>query len=208
MLDIVNKTFYDDLDFSSFSLMCQKCSRCELSNYRQQVVVGSGLVPSSLMFVGEGPGAEEDKTGKPFVGRSGKLLIQLMDMAGIDRESSTYITNIVKCRPPENRTPLKSEIDSCKSLLIRQIQLVQPSVLVVIGAPSLKTVLHEKQPISKVRGNWYEMEVGYMDEPLKIMPIFHPSYLLRNARYEEGTPRWLTVHDLIKVFSYLQDRSA
>ena len=199
MLDLTQGTKYDDLDFGAFEKVCRDCKNCVLSEGRTQVVVGTGPVPCNLMIVGEGPGEQEDLEGKPFVGRSGQLLTKILESVGIDRDKEAYIANVVKCRPPGNRTPQLSEIEACKPYLIRQIQLVQPRVLVVVGSPSLKTILEESTAISRVRGKWYQMPVGYMDEPLYVMPIFHPSYLLRNARRDEGSPKWLTWQDMKEV---------
>lgn len=203
MLDLTQKTPFDDMDFSTLETQCKQCDLCPLSEGRTNVVVGSGVVPSPLMIIGEGPGEQEDLAATPFVGRSGKLLTKILESVGIDRETEAYIANVVKCRPPGNRTPVQAEIDACKPYLIRQIQLVQPRVLVVVGSPSLKTILEESLPISKVRGNWYQTSVDYMSDPLYVMPIFHPSYLLRNPRKEEGAPKWLTWQDMKEVKSAL-----
>ena len=127
------------------------------------------------------------------------MLSKIFESVEIDRESQVYITNVVKCRPPGNRTPLPTEIESCKPYFLRQIQLVQPKILILIGTPALKTILEEVLTISKVRGKWYRAKVSYMDEDLFIMPIFHPSYLLRNQSREKGSPKWLTWQDMQEV---------
>ena len=199
MLNFNEKTIHKNKNYNELVKTCQSCTSCKLSNTRTNVVVGHGPVPCELMIVGEGPGEKEDKEGKPFVGRAGQLLTKILTSVGIDREKDVYITNTVKCRPPKNRNPHKEEIDTCKSYLIRQIQLIKPKVLLCLGSPSLKTILEESLAISKVRGNWYTANVNYMNAPLYMMPLFHPSYLLRNQSMEEGKPRWLTWQDIQKV---------
>jgi uracil-DNA glycosylase len=199
MLDFAQETEYKDMDFTKLTETCKSCQKCELSETRQNVVVGYGPVPCNLMAIGEGPGEQEDLQAKPFIGRAGQLLTQILGSIEIDRETDIYITNIVKCRPPKNRNPLPTEIEACKPYLIRQIQIVKPKVLIVLGAPSLKTILESDLTISKARGKWYKAEVDYMDDLLYIMPLFHPSYLLRNARRDKGSPKWLTWMDMKEI---------
>ena len=199
MLDLKQKTPYHHLSYDELFSHCQSCQNCDLSSTRTNVVVGSGTVPCNLMIIGEGPGEQEDLKGLPFIGKSGQLLSKMLEEVGINREKEVYIANTVKCRPPKNRTPLPTEINTCKAYLIRQIQLIQPKIILLLGAPSLKTILEEKRTITNVRGQWFTSEVDYMDPPVKIMPIFHPSYLLRNQRNEKGTPKWLTGQDLKEV---------
>jgi len=155
------------------------------------------------MVIGEGIGEEEDQSGKPFVGISGELLGKIFKSVGINRETDAYITNTVKCRPPEDRSPLPTEIDACKPYLLRQIQLVKPKVLILLGTPALKSILEEKMPITQVRGQWYTTKVEYMEEDLYIMPLFHPSYLRRHQNREEGSPKWVTWKDMQEVVSAL-----
>lgn len=192
-------TPYDTNDYDTLKSICQSCQKCALSETRTQVVVGKGPVPCKLMIIGEGPGEQEDLSGNPFVGKAGQLLTKILESVGINRDTDAYITNTVKCRPPQNRTPMVSEIEACKPYLLRQIQLVQPKIVVLLGAPSLKTILEETAPISKVRGTWYKATVSYMADPLYIMPMFHPSFLLRNASREKGSPKWLTWEDIREV---------
>lgn len=199
MLDITQKTPFNSLDFEALTTVCKSCSACELSKTRTNVVVGSGPVPCDLMIIGEGPGEQEDLQGLPFVGRSGQLLTKMLESVGILRDRDVYIANTVKCRPPENRDPKPTEIEACKGYLIRQIQLIQPKILLLLGAPSLKTVLGPTHTISKVRGQWFKLPVAYMDAPLYVMPLFHPSYLLRNASREIGSPKWQTWQDFKEV---------
>ena len=175
------------------------CTACDLARTRTQVVFGEGPVPAPIMIIGEGPGAQEDSTGKPFVGRSGQLLTKMLASVDLDRTSDVYITNIVKCRPPDNRVPTAHEISACRQYLNQQLALVRPYILITLGAPALKTLLQESKPISKVRGQWYRLPVAYQADPVYAMPLFHPSYLLRNDSKAKGSPKWLTWHDLNEI---------
>jgi DNA polymerase len=204
MLDLNQKTNFETLTLEAFKETVRSCEQCDLCQNRTNVVFGSGPIPCNLMIIGEGPGEQEDIQGEPFVGRAGKLLTSILESVGIQRDSDVFIANTVKCRPPNNRTPEQAEIDACKAYLIRQIQLVQPKILLLLGTPSLKTILEESLTITKVRGTWYKATVNYMDEPLYIMPLFHPSYLLRNSSKEKGKPKWLTWQDMKEVASALQ----
>ena len=156
------------------------CKRCKLSRHRKNIVFGSGNPKSKLVFVGEAPGADEDEQGLPFVGRAGKLLNQLIHEVGMKR-SEVYICNIVKCRPPGNRTPEKDEIKSCKPFILRQIGVVRPKLICCLGSPALRTMLPEiKEGITKVRGKLLDFH------GIKLLPTFHPAYILRNPREGEA----------------------
>ncbi|MDH3213142.1 MAG: uracil-DNA glycosylase [Myxococcales bacterium] len=149
------------------------CTRCRLSGGRTRIVFGDGNPDADLMFIGEGPGAEEDRRGLPFVGRAGDLLTQMIEKGlGIPR-SSVYICNIVKCRPPDNRTPLADEVAACRPFLDGQISAVRPRVIVALGKPSTSLLLGRDIAITRVRGTWHE----YRGVP--VMPTFHPAYILR-----------------------------
>tara|TARA_B100000427_G_scaffold95777_2_gene78920 strand:- start:3154 stop:3816 length:663 start_codon:yes stop_codon:yes gene_type:complete len=204
MLNLNQETPYDNVPLDDFKNTVLSCQQCELCHTRTNVVFGSGPIPCNLMIIGEGPGEQEDIQSLPFVGRSGKLLTKLLEYASINRDTDVFIANTVKCRPPNNRTPLQAEIDSCKPYLIRQIKFVKPKILLLLGSPSLKTILEETLTISKTRGKWYKTAVDYMPDPLYIMPLFHPSYLLRNSSKEEGKPKWLTWQDMKEVKSALR----
>lgn len=197
-----NSGFASTLTASELESACRECQRCALGQGRTQAVIGSGPIPAPLMIVGEAPGHDEDIQGRPFVGRSGQLLTQILASVGIDR-STVYITNVVKCRPPQNRTPLADEIATCQSYLIRQFQLVQPKILIVLGTPSMRAILGTQSPISKVRGQWTPLNVPYQSDPLMAMTMFHPSYLLRNPSRTEGSPKWLTWQDIQSVHRQL-----
>ena len=150
------------------------CTRCKLCEGRNNIVFGSGNPNADLVFVGEGPGKDEDEQGFPFVGRAGKKLTEIIEKGmGLNREQDTYICNIVKCRPPENRDPEKDEIAACKPFLLKQLQAIQPKVIVALGKPAASTLLGRNVPITKERGTWHEFE-GF-----KLMLTFHPAYLLR-----------------------------
>jgi DNA polymerase len=149
------------------------CTRCGLSKGRAQIVFGDGNPEADLMFIGEGPGAEEDRRGLPFVGRAGELLTQMIEKGlGVPR-SSVYICNIVKCRPPQNRTPLADEASTCRPFLDGQISAVRPRVIVALGKPAASLLLGRDVAITRVRGTWHE----YRGVPL--MPTFHPAFILR-----------------------------
>ncbi len=149
------------------------CRQCRLCEKRTQTVFGSGNPQADLMFVGEGPGAEEDRRGLPFVGEAGQLLAKIIEAMGTTREA-VYIANVVKCRPPNNRTPMLDEIEACYPYLRRQIAAVKPKIIVALGAPATQTLLGVSMPISRMRGSFYRYG------EIQVMPTFHPAYLLRN----------------------------
>jgi DNA polymerase len=174
---------------------CGACQRCDLAATRGQVVVGRGAPQARLMLIGEGPGADEDACGLPFVGRAGRLLEELLAEAGLDSERDAYITNVVKCRPPGNRKPTAAEMDACFPWLRQQITLVDPTLILLVGATALQAVLGVKGGITRLRGEWRAGE-GPLLAGRWLMPVFHPSYLLRNPSRQEGSPRALTGRDL------------
>ncbi|HUD72247.1 MAG TPA: uracil-DNA glycosylase [Dongiaceae bacterium] len=149
------------------------CTRCRLSEKRTNVVFGVGSPGARLMFVGEGPGADEDAQGEPFVGRAGQLLTKIIEAMGLTRRD-VYIANIVKCRPPENRVPLPDEVATCSPFLMRQIGIIRPRVIVCLGTPSAQTLLGTRETITRLRGAFREIA------GIRVMPTFHPAYLLRN----------------------------
>ena len=151
--------------------VCVKCG--ELSRCRHSVVFGVGNPRAEIMFVGEAPGHDEDMQGEPFVGRAGELLTKIIAAMGYKRED-VYIANVLKCRPPQNRTPLPDEVTNCLPYLLSQIELIQPKVIVALGATAVRALLDVQLGITKMRGHWYT----FGDIP--IMPTFHPAYLLRN----------------------------
>jgi len=150
------------------------CTRCKLHGGRTNLVFGVGDPKAELMFIGEGPGADEDAKGEPFVGRAGQLLTDIIERGMGMQRSEVYICNVVKCRPPGNRNPEPDEVEACEPFLFRQIEVVKPRVIVGLGTFAVQSVLKIKTPISKLRGNWHEVR------GIKMMPTFHPAYLLRN----------------------------
>ncbi|MBM4328781.1 MAG: uracil-DNA glycosylase [Deltaproteobacteria bacterium] len=152
-----------------------ECARCPLHRTRKKIVFGEGAPAARLMFVGEGPGADEDLQGKPFVGRAGQLLTRMIEAMGLTRED-VYITNIVKCRPPGNRDPEALEIETCFPFLERQIKAISPEVIVALGRISAGTLLGAKAPLSRLRGRFHDRG------GIPIMPTYHPSFLLRQER--------------------------
>jgi DNA polymerase len=150
------------------------CQRCKLAGGRTNLVFGVGSPEADLMFVGEGPGYDEDMKGEPFVGRAGQLLTEIITKGMKLRREDVYIANVVKCRPPGNRNPEPDEIASCIPFLGRQIALVGPRVIVALGTFAAQTLLSVRTPITRMRGTWHEYQ------GIKVMPTFHPAYLLRN----------------------------
>lgn len=183
---------------SELKLKCRECIGCELNGTRHNIVFADGNPDTArIVLVGEAPGENEDLQGIPFVGRAGKLLNQFLEIAGISREKDLYIVNTVKCRPPKNRVPTEEEKASCRDILLNQIEIVDPEVILLCGATAMKSFIPAKLAISKVRGQIFEEEIN--GKKYKLMPIFHPSYLLRNHSIEPNSPRDLMLKDLKEV---------
>ncbi|MFL6311133.1 MAG: uracil-DNA glycosylase [Terriglobales bacterium] len=168
-----------------------ECTRCRLHKGRTNLVFGVGNVNADLMFVGEGPGADEDAQGEPFVGRAGQLLNNMISAMGIKRED-VYIANVVKCRPPSNRTPEKDECDVCSPFLMRQIDVIKPKVIVALGAVAAKNLLAVNDSMANLRGRWYDFRNS------KLLVTYHPAYLLRDPRQKKEA--W---KDLQRAMKYL-----
>ncbi|MGC8545595.1 MAG: uracil-DNA glycosylase [Athalassotoga sp.] len=164
------------------------CTACQLSQTRTNVVVGEGNIHSPIVFVGEGPGEDEDLSGRPFVGRAGQLFDKILESAGFVRKD-LYITNVVKCRPPGNRTPYTEEILACSHFLMAQIAIINPQIIVTLGATALNFFINGS--ITESRGKFFEWKGN-----IRIFPMFHPSYLLRNQSKEPGSPKALTWDDI------------
>ena len=165
------------------------CRRCKLCRQRKQIVFGVGNPKAELVFVGEGPGAEEDAQGIPFVGRAGQLLTKMIEAMRFLRDE-VYICNVVKCRPPDNRNPEPDEIEACQPFLKAQLDAIRPKVLVALGKFAVQTLLADLTPISKLRGRWRE----YQGIPL--MPTYHPAYLLRNPVEKKNA--WLDLQSVMQ----------
>ena len=170
------------------------CRRCRLAGGRKTIVFGQGNPHAELVFVGEGPGADEDEQGLPFVGRAGQLLNRMIQFVGMKREE-VYICNIVKCRPPENRTPEKDEVDACSPFLFRQIEAIRPRLVCCLGAPAMKTLLGIKEGITKVRGQFFDYG------NTKAFVAYHPAYILRNPREER-----ILREDFVTIREFLNAR--
>jgi len=168
-----------------------ECTRCKLAPGRRKLVFGVGNPKAELMFVGEGPGADEDAQGEPFVGKAGQLLTKMIEAMGFRREE-VYIANVVKCRPPGNRDPEPDEIESCEPFLKAQIAAIGPRVIVALGRFAVQTLLRDGAPISRQRGKWRAYE------GVRLMPTFHPAYLLRNP--PEKKKAWDDLQLVMKEF--------
>lgn len=187
----IPKGIYNNLD--ELAGHCNNCQRCELSQTRHRAVVYRGNPSAKLMIVGEAPGQNEDETGLPFVGRAGQLLDKILDSVKFNREEDVYICNIIKCRPPNNRVPTPDEINACRPYLLEQIRIIDPKIILLAGATAVRGLVGDKRGITKIRGTWMEWE-GRL-----CMPIFHPSYLLRNSTRDKGGPKWLMWQDIQEI---------
>lgn len=167
------------------------CTRCKLHEHRTNIVFGEGNAKARLVFVGEGPGADEDATGRPFVGRAGHLLDKIIAAIGMKRDEC-YIANVVKCRPPQNRAPERDEVAICEQFLFRQLSFIRPRVIVALGSPAFQCLMKTKETITRARGEWRDWN------GIKVMPTFHPAYLLRSP--DKKREAW---EDMKKVRDYL-----
>ncbi|MBC7545638.1 MAG: uracil-DNA glycosylase [Candidatus Sericytochromatia bacterium] len=177
---------------ASGAATCNVCQLCDLNQPGTKAVYGSGQPHAKIMLIGEAPGAQEDATGLPFVGPAGQLLTKIFTSVGLDRERDVYITNVAKHRPPGNRVPTPDEIAACKPYLLEQIEAIDPPIILLAGATALKAVL-DRTGITRLRGEWIQHDGRWY------MPIFHPSFLLRNASRDVGGPKWLTWQDMQKI---------
>ena len=185
-------------DWAGLRAMVKDCRKCRLCETRTQTVFGVGPETAPLMVVGEGPGADEDAQGEPFVGRAGKLLDEMLKAIGHSRKTNTYIANVVKCRPPENRNPAEDEAESCRPYLEQQLRLVKPRLIVALGAVAAKLLLRTETPVGKLRGSLHHW--GQDNTPL--MVTYHPAYLLRSPG--EKAKSW---DDLKKIHKFLNTSS-
>ncbi|NJN30789.1 MAG: uracil-DNA glycosylase [Synechococcales cyanobacterium RM1_1_8] len=172
---------------------CNRCSRCGLGATRTNAVIGRGNPQSDILIIGEGPGQTEDETGLPFIGKAGQLLEKILAAVQLDSEADVYIANIVKCRPPGNRKPSDKEMQACMPYLQEQIRLMDPKIILLMGATAVQGMLGEKTGITKIRGQWREQGQRLY------MPMLHPAYLLRNPARKEGSPKWYTWQDIQAV---------
>lgn len=173
------------------------CTRCDLHKTRQNIVFGEGSATADLMFIGEGPGFHEDRTGRPFVGRAGELLDKMIAAMGLQR-SDTYICNVVKCRPPNNRDPTAEEIAACKPFLIDQVTAVRPRTILLTGLVATKLFFGDTTlKMKDVRGRWFDTSYG------KVMPIYHPAAMLRNEQLKR--PTWEDLQNVMKELQRAQE---
>ncbi|NOT00967.1 MAG: uracil-DNA glycosylase [Phycisphaerales bacterium] len=175
---------------------CRKCALCET---RTQTVFGSGNAAARVVFVGEAPGADEDRQGVPFVGRAGQLLTKMIGAMGLDRKG-VFICNVLKCRPPDNRTPAADEVAACSPYLLEQISIIEPEVIVALGSPAVKTLLSTTESISRLRGkfhDFYPSGTPTVGPVIPLMPTFHPAYLLRSP--DEKGKAWSDLQMVMKL---------
>jgi DNA polymerase len=176
---------------------CLDCHKCILGNTRNNIVFSDGIPNPKLMLIGEAPGFYEDKLGKPFVGKAGQLLDKIFASVGLTRERDIYICNTVKCRPPENRNPEPAEKEACREYLDAQLNIIRPKIILLCGNVAVQSILGNIGGITKIRGKWFNG--GENVYGAKLMPIFHPSYLLRNDSREKGSPKWLMWQDIQEI---------
>jgi len=177
----------------------QKCCKCGLGESRTNAVPGEGDPNAELVFVGEAPGADEDQQGRPFVGRAGKLLDDIITAMNLKR-SDVFICNILKCRPPDNRDPKPDEIIKCLPFLQKQLAIIKPKIIVALGAHAARTLLNNNDAIGKLRGHFHEYRFSENSTPVKLMPTYHPAYLLRNYSQDNRRRVW---EDMKKVMTEL-----
>ena len=187
---------YEELEKIKFE--CLNCQKCALSKTRTQTVFSGGIPNPKLMLIGEAPGFWEDKKGEPFVGKAGQLLDKIFKCVELNRQEHVYICNTIKCRPPENRDPLPEEKNACREYLDAQIRIINPKIILLCGRVAVQSILGDVGGITKVRGKWFNGD-DYGLAGKKLMPIFHPSYLLRNDSREKGSPKWLMWQDIKEI---------
>ena len=175
------------------------CNKCGLAKTRNHVIFGEGNSHAPILIIGEAPGRDEDLQGRPFVGYSGQLLDKILDACGFNRAHHVYISNIIKCRPPGNRVPYPEEIEKCKPLLMKQIELINPKILILLGATALKNMIGPDMRITKLRGNWIPWENRLA------MPVYHPSALLRNPALKRDT--WGDFKKVVFKYRQIVDHS-
>jgi DNA polymerase len=184
----------------SLKAALQNFEECDLKKTATNLVFGDGNPNAAIMLVGEAPGAEEDRQGKPFVGLSGQLLTRIFESIGLTREKDLYISNVINWRPPGNRQPTSQEIAACLPFIKRHIELVNPKILILVGGTATKALLSDKEGITKIRGKWFEYMSPGLKAPIKMTAIYHPSYLLRSPSRKRDV--WM---DVLTIKDALQD---
>lgn len=175
-------------------LQCKKCFKCPLGKTRTNTVFSAGVPNNKLMLIGEAPGYWEDQKGEPFVGKAGQLLDRIFASVGLSRQKDVYICNTLKCRPPDNRNPLPEEKAACREYLDIQVSALKPRIILLCGNIAVQSFIEDAKGITRMRGQWFDGPFGS-----KMMPIFHPSYLLRNDSREKGSPKWLMWQDIQEI---------
>lgn len=186
-------TQYDEA-LNLIKTKCQNCDKCSLCKTKTNIVFSAGVPNSKIMLIGEAPGYYEDIQGEPFVGKAGQLLDKILGCVGFSRKENIYICNTLKCRPPDNRDPLPEEKLACEEYLKAQIDILKPRIILLCGKVAAYSFIDTKLGITKLRGKWFEGP-----NFSKMMPIFHPSYLLRNDSRKMGSPKWLMWQDIKEV---------
>ena len=184
----------ENIELDKIKEKCLHCQKCPLSKTRTNVVFSGGIPNHKMMLIGEAPGFYEDKQGEPFVGKAGQLLDKNLASVGFSRKEHLYICNTLKCRPPENRDPLPEEETACREYLDAQIEILKPKIILLCGRIAAHAMLGTNQGITKIRGRWFEGP-----NFSKMMPIYHPSYLLRNDSREKGSPKWQMWQDIQEI---------
>lgn len=173
---------------------CRECFKCPLGQTRTKTVFSAGVPNHKLMLIGEAPGYWEDQKGEPFVGKAGQLLDKIFASVGLSRQKDVYICNTLKCRPPDNRNPLPEEKAACREYLDIQVEALKPRIILLCGNIAVQSFIENASGITRMRGKWFDGPYGS-----KMMPIFHPSYLLRNDSREKGGPKWLMWQDIQEI---------
>ena len=184
----------ENIELDKIKEKCLHCQKCPLSKTRTNVVFSGGIPNHKMMLIGEAPGFYEDKQGEPFVGKAGQLLDKILASVGFSRKEHLYICNTIKCRPPQNRDPLPEEETACREYLDAQIEILKPKIILLCGRIAAHAMLGTNQGITKIRGRWFEGP-----NFSKMMPIYHPSYLLRNDSREKGSPKWQMWQDIQEI---------
>ncbi len=184
----------ENIELDKIKEKCIHCQKCPLSKTRTNVVFSGGIPNHKMMLIGEAPGFYEDKQGEPFVGKAGQLLDKILASVGFSRKEHLYICNTIKCRPPKNRDPLPEEETACREYLDAQIEILKPKIILLCGRIAAHAMLGTNQGITKIRGRWFEGP-----NFSKMMPIYHPSYLLRNDSREKGSPKWQMWQDIQEI---------
>jgi DNA polymerase len=193
------KASEDESCLEKIAAEVRNCRNCGLGSLRTNAVPGEGSPKARIVFVGEAPGADEDAQGRPFVGRAGRLLDDIIKACGLKR-SDVFICNILKCRPPDNRDPKPDEIINCLPYLQRQLELINPEIVVALGAHAARTLLNTNRSIGQLRGRFHDYYTGFVRPPVKLMPTYHPAYLLRNYSGDNRRRVW---EDMKKVLTEL-----